>query len=1064
MQKIQSSALHLYCLTGPDTGLLLPISNKFIFLGRSRETQRKITQSPQSKSSNPPDSQTPSHTITETDQQTTEPKGHAEDISLTDPKTSRNHLLIEQEENRITVTDLGSLNGTYWGKLFHPFPGFAKTWIYWRRLPSSPLSQTIQIGDLLKIGGNIWQLRAVGAHSILGQNPNNPLEKVGESGWKETARTPIRANMTALNHRETGGGLNLAKIRRSLFIMLPLVSLTALGLRYLPAEAVYGTLSTLLLALSYQVIRAKQRKNCQAYWEPAYISHLPVRTEKKNSDNELIIPAQPTVQNRRGNGKIQRLKQTNPSNHKRIFCPPGTILVEGKNAATWCLTLGLLTILNLKTKGKTPKLYYENNAVTVKTTESAAKWIFTTQAENETIEMRLNLDEPPHFAGAGLTQQIESVTTKTKTSKILTLTDLRKLVAQQTSDQLKTRKTANQEPKTKPTSTKATLKVPIGIDSQENIYYLDLVEAGPHGIIVGTSGSGKSVALRTWLHQLCYTYPPNQLRLVLFDYKGGAALREFTALPHAEGLVTDLEPKQAKRVLSALAAEVKHREHTLAKHGYSDVAQWQQQNPQTCPPQIICVVDEYKVVSQTHPQDIETLLDLCARGRSLGIHLLLATQSVAGIVTGQMRANLNLKVSFRTATVADSIDLLGTPLAHELTQTGVSIVTSGADERGHTQVRWAVAEPQVANGKTTHPTLWKPAIAELIDQLKREEESNGGSLLRVEGQFNGESPLRVEGQSNGNNQLSEEYKNAFLIADQIETRSYLPLKWESAVVAVVAEETQRTQIFKTLTSPHWIDLLQYPPNEWAIRLHNAEQKKQTVVIFDAHRFISQLEQQYGLGIGREIWEKLCRQENRVLVGISPNDYNLCRLVRQVLINCSAQQGKHLGLGAKAVSALNLLEDNEFIVLRWPKVDPESASLAVGVQGQRLTSEKEAPVRLEDFTLEMPFSLLQADKTSLQIHTEVKASKEIETLISRLENYFASKGINKINIEIMDREAESTPCGWQNVETTHPNVQVYYRLSQLGWKGRKLPYFTRNLLCETNEIWAVNNSSWYQIPI
>ncbi|MDO5061301.1 MAG: FtsK/SpoIIIE domain-containing protein [Actinomycetaceae bacterium] len=978
MQKIQSFSSHLYCLAGPDAGTLFPLADDFTFLGRR-----------------------------------TEP-GDSSGVCLDDAQTSRSHVLLESSHFGVRVTDLGALNGTYWGRLFHPLPGFTLTWVLWRKLNASQaagglnqatgglnhtaksLAQRLQNGDLLKVGQNIWQLRVCGADSILGLNPADPLQKPGQSGWIQAGGTRPSKEAAALSARpHPWGGLAQNRFRQLLFSLLPIVSLTILGLRFLPASLVYLSMLLLFLGLGYLGLVRLHRRRFTAYWEPTYICHLPVKAGSKTAQFELALPPSLKFQKVLGQTHLQRLKRVGKP--RRVYCPPGVTAVSGPEATAWALALALLTTLHLKIQGQTPQLTIKTAAVFVKTDQNPQTWTFTTEA-GENIDLRLQLNSPAPFSGAARKQVVELFGAQTALPSVLTLETLRALT-----------KTVGRAPQ------EASLEVPVGLDSEGKPYYLDLVAAGPHGMIAGTSGSGKSVALRTWLHQLCYTYTPQQLRLVLFDYKGGAALREFTSLPHVEGLVTDLVPKQAKRVLAALAAEVKDRESQLAARGFADIAHWQGSDPQTCPPRIICVVDEYKVVSQTHPQDVETLLDLCARGRSLGIHLLLATQSAAGIVTGQMRANLNLKISFRTATVADSLDLLGTAAAHQLTQSGVSLLTDPRAEGALTQVQWAYAEPQLAKTTAVTASLWRPPLAEAITELSRE------------------------------------FPQALFVADQVEQRRHLPVQWEAGPVAVVAEDAPRQRVLQTLFAANWVDLQTYPASEWAMRLHNAVAAGQVVVVADLHRFMGQLEQQFGMGTGREVWEELCRANRKVLVGVNPADFALVRLVSQVLLHCSPTQAKQLGLAAKLVSGLTDLDVKEFLILRWPGLDTEFVSTGLAVRRASVVSEAtgNAEVRLPKVSA----------GASVELFTRRGAEAAAELAGRRFIDALYGGGVAGIKLEVKIVGAENHIRNAESARTSTSSVRAYYGLGATEVKALKLPYFLKNTAFYAEEIWVQNGVFW-----
>lgn len=205
---------------------------------------------------------------------------------------------------------------------------------------------------------------------------------------------------------------------------------------------------------------------------------------------------------------------------------------------------------------------------------------------------------------------------------------------------------------------------PLGKNAS-GVVEVDLLAEGPHALLVGTTGSGKSEALRTWLLGLCTRASPRDLRLVLVDYKGGATFRPLTPLPHVECLLTDLEPEATARALVGLSTHLTQRERQLSEYSFADLAEWERawerQEAPVPPPRILVVIDEFQVLSQLHSQALETVNRLAAQGRSLGMHALYATQRPSGAISGQMRANTDLRLSLRTLTVQDSRDVIDVP-------------------------------------------------------------------------------------------------------------------------------------------------------------------------------------------------------------------------------------------------------------------------------------------------------------------------------------------------------------------------------------------------------------------
>ncbi|WP_022884203.1 FtsK/SpoIIIE domain-containing protein [Glaciibacter superstes] len=185
---------------------------------------------------------------------------------------------------------------------------------------------------------------------------------------------------------------------------------------------------------------------------------------------------------------------------------------------------------------------------------------------------------------------------------------------------------------------------------------VDLAASGPHAVVGGTTGSGKSELLVTWITALASTLPPSQVTFLLVDFKGGAAFSALRVLPHCVGLITDLAEGEAARALASLKAEIRFRERVFRDAGARDVS-----DPQLAGalPRLVIVVDEFQAMLDTFPQLHTLFVDIAARGRSLGIHLILCTQRPAGVVRDALLANCSLRISLRVNNRADSQAVIG---------------------------------------------------------------------------------------------------------------------------------------------------------------------------------------------------------------------------------------------------------------------------------------------------------------------------------------------------------------------------------------------------------------------
>ena len=189
---------------------------------------------------------------------------------------------------------------------------------------------------------------------------------------------------------------------------------------------------------------------------------------------------------------------------------------------------------------------------------------------------------------------------------------------------------------------------------------VDLCRHGPHALVAGTTGSGKSELLQTLIAGLALAHPPDRCSFLLVDYKGGAAFAEAAALPHTVGLLTDLDGTTTARALRSLTAELTRREALLSAHGAADLTALPDAVDLA---RLVIVVDEFAGLAEELPGFVSGLVGIAQRGRSLGVHLVLATQRPSGVVSPEIRANCTLRVCLRTTDEAESRDVLGSAQA-----------------------------------------------------------------------------------------------------------------------------------------------------------------------------------------------------------------------------------------------------------------------------------------------------------------------------------------------------------------------------------------------------------------
>lgn len=208
-------------------------------------------------------------------------------------------------------------------------------------------------------------------------------------------------------------------------------------------------------------------------------------------------------------------------------------------------------------------------------------------------------------------------------------------------------------------------------ESYDGPFGIDIRRDGPHGLIAGTTGSGKSELLQSIVASLAVANRPDEMTFVLVDYKGGSAFKDCVQLPHTVGMVTDLDSHLVERALVSLSAELTRREHILAGAGAKDIEDYQilldrelrggpGRDRRLAPmPRLLIVIDEFASMVRDLPDFVTGLVNIAQRGRSLGIHLILATQRPSGVVSADIRANTNLRIALRVTDREESDDVIG---------------------------------------------------------------------------------------------------------------------------------------------------------------------------------------------------------------------------------------------------------------------------------------------------------------------------------------------------------------------------------------------------------------------
>lgn len=230
------------------------------------------------------------------------------------------------------------------------------------------------------------------------------------------------------------------------------------------------------------------------------------------------------------------------------------------------------------------------------------------------------------------------------------------------------------------------LRVPLGIGRNRRKLFLDLHEQkdGPHMLIAGMTGSGKSELIQTIILGLAVRYTPDTMSFIFIDYKGGGTSQFFASLPHCVGIMTNLDEGAVTRALVMLQAEIRKRQKLLVKYQCQDFNQYEQRYGDTAAyelmPSLLIVVDEFAELKEKQPQMLTELVSIARIGRSLGIHLLLATQKPSGVVSDQIWSNSRCRIALKVESQYDSKEMIGHERAAFCTNPGHAFMKVGNDE------------------------------------------------------------------------------------------------------------------------------------------------------------------------------------------------------------------------------------------------------------------------------------------------------------------------------------------------------------------------------------------------
>lgn len=230
------------------------------------------------------------------------------------------------------------------------------------------------------------------------------------------------------------------------------------------------------------------------------------------------------------------------------------------------------------------------------------------------------------------------------------------------------------------------INVPLGKKTSNEKMFLNLHEKahGPHGLVAGTTGSGKSEIIQSYILSLAVTFSPYEVGFLLIDFKGGGMANLFTVLPHLIGTITNLDGAESMRALASIKAELKRRQHIFNDHNVNNINLYNQLfkegRAKEPLPHLFIISDEFAELKKEQPEFMSELISVARIGRTLGVHLILATQKPSGVVDDQIWSNSKFKLALKVQDESDSKEMLKTPDAAHITQTGRAYLQVGNNE------------------------------------------------------------------------------------------------------------------------------------------------------------------------------------------------------------------------------------------------------------------------------------------------------------------------------------------------------------------------------------------------
>lgn len=229
------------------------------------------------------------------------------------------------------------------------------------------------------------------------------------------------------------------------------------------------------------------------------------------------------------------------------------------------------------------------------------------------------------------------------------------------------------------------MAVPLGVSKTE-VVYLDLHDKahGPHGLVAGTTGSGKSEILQSYILSVATLFHPYEVGFLIIDFKGGGMVNQFKELPHLLGAITNIDGKEIDRSLKSIKAELQKRQRLFAEaevnHIDKYILKYKEGKIEIPLPHLIIIVDEFAELKAEQPEFMKELISAARIGRSLGVHLILATQKPAGQVDEQIWSNSRFKLCLKVQGPDDSNEVIKSPLAAEIKEPGRAYFQVGNNE------------------------------------------------------------------------------------------------------------------------------------------------------------------------------------------------------------------------------------------------------------------------------------------------------------------------------------------------------------------------------------------------